>query len=215
MILPIDPDMRRITAEMAAGLAEIAELVGLPRDCDEPEVIAGCVRERLANPDRDRALYEAVLDRVGYHDGAETTPEGSADNDLAHERAQAVMRFVDLAAGSTLPGKLLPPPGDTTRDGVYRERTHLVAHLARVHPSVLAYNDPNEPDWPVLYIDSPVGQLSWRISPDDLDLVADVPVVPGDDSRAQWDQHSTDEKYRRLDRLPTRRSHWLFAGKAT
>lgn len=212
MTYPTDPDMRRIVAEMAAGLAEIAELVGLPRDCDEPEIIANCVRERLAPP----PLYEMVLDRVGYHDGAETTSEGSADNDLAHERAQAVMRFIDLAAGSTLPGKLLPPSGDATRDGVYRERTHLVAHLTRLNPSVLSYNDPDEPGWPALYIDSPTGQLSWHISPDDLDLVADVPVVPGDDPRAQWDCHTTEEKYQRLDRLPVRRPHWLITtGKST
>lgn len=202
-----DPDMRRIVAEMAAGLAEIAELVGLPRDCDEPEIIVNCVKERLATPPK---LYEMVLDRVGYHDGAETTAGGSADNDLAHERAQAVMQFIELAASSTLPGNLL-----TVRGPVYRERTHLVAHLARLNPSVLSYNDPDEPGWPVLYIDSPTGQLSWHINPDDLDLVADVPVVPGDDPRAQWDRHTVDEKYRRLDQLPARRPHWLLSAKKT
>lgn len=67
--------------------------------------------------DPDRALYDMVLDRVGYRDGAETTADGSADNDLAHERAHAVMRFIDLPAGSTLPGEFLPRPGDIDRQG--------------------------------------------------------------------------------------------------
>jgi hypothetical protein len=166
--------------------------------------LAGTLATAAGGRDIDNEeLYHAILTRVGYRDGAETTPEGSADNDLAHERAHAVMQFLELAAGSTLPGKLLPLSGDTARDGVYRERTHLVAHLARLYPSVLSYNDPNEPDWPVLYIDSPTGQLSWHINPDDRDLVGSVPVVHSDDPRAQWDRHTTDEKYRRLRRLNT------------
>lgn len=42
-----DPDMARIVTEMATGLAEIAEFVGLPRDTDEPEVIVNRVRTAL------------------------------------------------------------------------------------------------------------------------------------------------------------------------
>jgi hypothetical protein len=45
-----DLDMRRITAEMATGLAEIAELVGLDRETDEPELVVNRVRERLVAP---------------------------------------------------------------------------------------------------------------------------------------------------------------------
>lgn len=77
---------------------------------------------------------------------------------------------------------------------VYRERAHLVAHLAAVYPSRLG-TDPAEPDWPVLYVDTPEGQLSWHIAPSDLELFAHVPRDDG----AVWDGHSTEEKYRRLD----------------
>lgn len=80
--------------------------------------------------------------------------------------------------------------------GVYAERAHLVAYLATQYPAAMAYNDPAEPDWPVLYIDSPKGQLTWHISPDDLWLFAHVPVKREDMPR--WDGHSTEEKYQRL-----------------
>lgn len=79
---------------------------------------------------------------------------------------------------------------------VYRERAHLVAHLASVYPSAIG-TDPAEPDWPVVYIDSPAGQLSWHISPDDAPLFAHV-----DRSESvTWDGHTTEQKYARLDNL--------------
>lgn len=76
---------------------------------------------------------------------------------------------------------------------VYRERSHLVAHLAAAYPSSLTI-DPAEPDWPVVLIDLPTGQLSWHISPDDMDLFGHVAQ-----GAATWDGHDTQEKYRRLD----------------
>jgi hypothetical protein len=42
--------------------------------------------------------------------------------------------------------------------------------------------DPSEPDWPVIYIDLPTGQVSWHMP-----QFADA-----------WDGHDTDEKYRRV-----------------
>ncbi|MFE3461381.1 hypothetical protein ACFXKD_27875 [Nocardiopsis aegyptia] len=81
---------------------------------------------------------------------------------------------------------------------VYRERAHLVAHLASQHPAVLAYSDPDEPAWPVITVSTPAGQMTWHLSPDDLDLVAHVPVVSADDPRAAWDGHDTATKYERL-----------------
>lgn len=81
---------------------------------------------------------------------------------------------------------------------IYSERAHLVALLTRLYPAVLAYSDPNEPEWPVIYVDSPAGQLSWHLSKDDLHLFQGVPIVEPVDPRAQWDYHTTEEKYRRL-----------------
>jgi hypothetical protein len=42
--------------------------------------------------------------------------------------------------------------------------------------------DPNEPEWPVIYIDLPTGQISWH-----------MPQYTG-----EWDGHDTAEKYRRV-----------------
>jgi hypothetical protein len=82
-------------------------------------------------------------------------------------------------------------------DSVYRERAHLVAHLAAIYPSVIGYSDPTEPDWAVVYVKTAEGQMSWHISPDDMDLFGHVPH--GD--LVTWDGHTTEEKYARLDRL--------------
>lgn len=82
-----------------------------------------------------------------------------------------------------------------TMAALYRERAHLVAYLAAVYPSVLAVGgDPVWPDYTVVYVTSPQGQLSWHIHKSDLDLFRHVPAGP-----AEWDGHDTDEKYRRLD----------------
>jgi hypothetical protein len=80
---------------------------------------------------------------------------------------------------------------------IYRERAYLTAFLSKVYPSRLSYSDPNEPDWAVLYVESPEGQLSWHISPNDMDLFSHLAIVPG----VKWDGHTTDEKYERLGKL--------------
>lgn len=80
-------------------------------------------------------------------------------------------------------------------DSVYRERAHLVAHLAAVYPATIGYHDPDEPEWAVVVIDLPTGQASWHVSPDDMDLFESVPLS----SVNTWDGHTTEEKYARLD----------------
>lgn len=77
---------------------------------------------------------------------------------------------------------------------VYEERANLVALLAQIYPSYWDYSDPEEPDWPVVYVELPTGQTSWHISPDDWWIFACVPRKYG----AQWDGHSTEEKYQRV-----------------
>jgi len=77
---------------------------------------------------------------------------------------------------------------------IYRERAHLVAFLTTLYPSVGSYNDPEEPDFCVVYVESPVGQLRWHIHPDDMDLFEGLRIV----EHHQWDGHTTDEKYQKL-----------------
>lgn len=84
-------------------------------------------------------------------------------------------------------------------DQVYSERAALVAYLAAAYDSCFI-RDENEPDWPVVLISLPTGQVSWHISPEDVKL---FPHVKFDDS-AKWDGHSTEEKYRRLNEFTQR-----------
>jgi hypothetical protein len=67
----------------------------------------------------------------------------------------------------------------------YQNRYRLVfgamyAALKAGIPAGIAL-DPAEPDWPVVYIELPTGQVSWH-----------MPAHP-----TAWDGHSTEEKYNR------------------
>lgn len=83
---------------------------------------------------------------------------------------------------------------DEQARALYRERAALVAYLAAVHPAAIG-TDPAQPDWPVVYVDTPAGQMSWHISRDDLDL---FPHVPAYRPAPEWDGHTTEQKYDRL-----------------
>jgi hypothetical protein len=90
---------------------------------------------------------------------------------------------------------------EAERDGAYRERAQLLALLATHYPAVLApAPDVDEEGWQILYLDLPTGQASWHIAPRDGDLLGHLAVAPADDPRAQWDGHTTAEKYGRIAR---------------
>lgn len=89
---------------------------------------------------------------------------------------------------------------EAERDGAYRERAQLLAWLAALHPAVRTpATDIDEPGWQILYLRPAAGgQMSWHIAPRDADLLGHVEQVPVDDERAQWDGHTTEEKYQRI-----------------
>lgn len=80
---------------------------------------------------------------------------------------------------------------------IYRERAHLVALLTSLYPSCGAYNDPENPDWLVVYVETPAGQMSWHISPDDEDLFKSLRRC----ETYEWDGHTTEAKYQRMQAL--------------
>lgn len=88
------------------------------------------------------------------------------------------------------------------RNGAYRERAQLVAHLASLYPSQIAYTDPDAPDWAVVTVETPAGQLSWHIAPKDMDLFEHVERQNG--LVLSWDGHTTEQKYERLRQLTIR-----------
>jgi hypothetical protein len=81
-------------------------------------------------------------------------------------------------------------------NAAYRERAHLVALLAAQYPAEFR-EDPEDDEWSIVYIDLPTGQASWHIHPRDVDLFPHVKFG----TAAEWDGHSTEEKYRRIDEL--------------
>ena len=83
-------------------------------------------------------------------------------------------------------------------DMAYRERNALVAALIRSHgwPAEVVMA-PDTEGWWIVYAETPAGQVSWHISPDDMDLFSDWPVAFGSKG-SPWDGHTTEEKYRRL-----------------
>lgn len=86
------------------------------------------------------------------------------------------------------------------RDAAYRERNRLVAALTRLYPSHLALHgdDPTwDPEWlNIVCVHAPCGQLTWHIHDSELSMFQHLLFEPVD-----WDGHTTEEKYKRLDKL--------------
>lgn len=87
----------------------------------------------------------------------------------------------------------------STPEQAYFDRNQLALAFARL---ALAQGwtvglgvDPDEPAWPVLYVDSPFGQVSWHLPKHEVDPAA-WPVYAG-----RWDGHSVETKRERLARL--------------
>ncbi|MFJ4847570.1 hypothetical protein [Streptomyces sp. NPDC088733] len=89
---------------------------------------------------------------------------------------------------------------EAERDGAYRERAHLVALLAAMTEGAVIAPAPDVEDagWQIAHLKIGGHQASWHISPRDADLFVHVEHVTVGDRRAQWDGHTTDEKYERI-----------------
>ncbi|MEU1309475.1 hypothetical protein ABZ419_11350 [Streptomyces cinnamoneus] len=131
------------------------------------------------------------------------------DHEMEQLRADS-QKWADLAVGAERTRRLHEHDADqyeeqlrqrlavveAERDAVYRERAHLVAYLAALHPSHIGNTDPDAPDWAVVIVEAPGGQLSWHIAERDLDLFEHV--MPTNRICRGWDGHTTDEKYERI-----------------
>ncbi len=80
-------------------------------------------------------------------------------------------------------------------DAVYRERNQLVSALSKLYPSYFLI-DPSEPDWLVVAVELPTGQVTWHI-PDD-EIKQFFAHLKHDTPERAWDGHNNEEKYRRL-----------------
>lgn len=111
--------------------------------------------------------------------------------DSAHKQLDALLATHFLARQSA----------EQQRDQAYRERAQLVAFLAACYPntSYLANAPDAGPGWMLVYVEAPAGQMSWHVAEADLPLFDHL--VEADLSDIEWDGHTTEEKYRRLESL--------------
>lgn len=87
------------------------------------------------------------------------------------------------------------------RDDAYHERNMLVQALTKLWPSHLTKHSEMDLDWDpewlnIVCVHSPMGQLTWHIHERELPMFDHLALWPND-----WDGHSTNEKYDRLQRL--------------
>ena len=94
-------------------------------------------------------------------------------------------------------GKYIVGLHDTDR--AYAERNALALAFAALASDlgwrVGRLEDPNEPEWPVLVVETPHGQVSWHIPADEW------PEGWEAGHTNDWDGHTDEEKYNRLERL--------------
>lgn len=107
-----------------------------------------------------------------------------------------------------VPDPSRPGDGADSLRTAYSERARLIALLAAIYPAVLTEHQPNQPaaDAPdisdVIYLQTPRGQLSWHLHPDDVDeMFTHVVRVSPQHPSAQYDGHTTAEKHARIDEL--------------
>lgn len=80
------------------------------------------------------------------------------------------------------------------RDSAYHQRNMLVGLLSKLYPSWINL-DPGEPDWPVVLIQLPTGQVSWHITYQErYSIFAHIYGESG----PPWDGHDDVEKWRRV-----------------
>lgn len=84
---------------------------------------------------------------------------------------------------------------EAERTALYRGRATLAAHIASMYPASLGYTDPETPDWPVLMILGPFGQMTWHIAPGDIELFHHVSTR---EDFPAWDGHTSEQAYGRL-----------------
>ncbi|MEU8723548.1 hypothetical protein [Streptomyces antimycoticus] len=121
----------------------------------------------------------------GYHGGRV---------DGAYDAAVRIRAALDTLAAE-------PHPAEAERDQAYAERAALLAWISALHPAnavIAPAEDIDEPGWSLLYLLISGWQMSWHIHPRDALLFAHVEQVEPTDPRAQWDGHSTAEKYERI-----------------
>jgi hypothetical protein len=91
-----------------------------------------------------------------------------------------------------------------SKDNAYAERNKLVQFVSKLFDSHLARHPDSDTTWEndwrwIVCIHAPFGQMTWHIHDSQYEMFKHLPERPGD-----WDGHSTEEKYQRLESYPAR-----------
>lgn len=174
------PDtMRRVESldSLAMDWA-LAMLHSAPQDAHHPDA---------GNPERnhyDWFMPENPTAAVNdYLDSFEAKMTEALTDPFVHDMAQSVLPLIAAYRA-----------GRAALDAAYRERNAVVAALIRVggYPASLV-PAPDAEGWWIVYAETPQGQVSWHVGPDDLDLFDGIPA-----QYVAWDRHTTEEKYERV-----------------
>lgn len=123
------------------------------------------------------------------------------------DRTDTEMRALKATSTPGIPFPDLVPDQEKQQlrdqlNDLYRERAQLLAWLAARDPSAVLAPAPDvkDPRWRILFLRTGHGQwqLTWHIAPSDVALFSGIERVDADDPRAQWDGHTTDQKYQRI-----------------
>lgn len=110
------------------------------------------------------------------------------DETLATEKADAKGALLKSLTTINLINAVLPLNRitDASREQLYRTRNRLVigaVYAAQAAGQQAGFRiDPQEPEWPVAFIELPTGQVSWHLPQHEV----------------AWDGHSAEEKYARI-----------------
>lgn len=124
---------------------------------------------------------------------------------IAHQRTEENSRILRDQLKET---KEAWAEANESRNGAYMERAKvlrmaLAVDLTRIFHSVVMTPamDVQEPGWWIIFLHSESGQMSWHLSPEQAELFDFVERVKPTDPRAVWDNHTTEQKYQRIDDL--------------
>lgn len=136
---------RDIAAQLAESFGPLREVRVVP---DLPPLVVEMTDEEARDPHRSEAIIrdqlrktfetkeerlkreirDRVLELCGFEDGGEVTADGSAGNDLANERAGAIMKIIDVVRGSNWPEGYVPLETDAAPEKRLQAiRQHLIA----------------------------------------------------------------------------------------
>lgn len=136
----------------------------------------------------DPAKTKFLADLVAQRDAAKKDTTAKQRDALASKLAKAEAELEKITTERDAALK--------ERDGLYTERNQCVALIARMAKKQgydVAISPGADPNWPIVYVQLPTGQVSWHFGSTDANLFEGLPF-----GQRKWDNHTTAIKYARV-----------------